>query len=315
MGVKRKAKPKSPTKRLRSPITWFGGKGNMTAKLLPLIPRHTTYVEAFGGGAALLFAKAPSMVEVYNDLDEGLVNLFRVLRDWDKFDRFRQLVELTPYSRAEWKACADLTKSGGGDDVERAWAFYVAVRIGWAGAHERAVTFSVTHSRRGMSAAASKWMSCVDALPAIYQRMMPVQIECQDFRKLLPHYDREETFFYIDPPYPHATRNASSRYRVEMTDDDHRDLVALLRGLDGMAMVSTYPNPIYAVLRDAGWHEKRWRTACYAAGGTRATGIQGKGSAKRKQPRTEQVYINPKAWDRLQAGDTHHGQGIPGITG
>ena len=64
---------------MRSPIKWFGGKGQMTKKLLPLIPEHVTYVEVFGGGASLLFAKPPSKVEVYNDLNSGLVNFFRVL--------------------------------------------------------------------------------------------------------------------------------------------------------------------------------------------------------------------------------------------
>jgi len=63
-------------KKLRSPIVWFGGKGHMVNKLLPLIPKHKIYVEPFGGGANLLIAKEPSPVEVYNDLDSGLVNFF-----------------------------------------------------------------------------------------------------------------------------------------------------------------------------------------------------------------------------------------------
>jgi len=70
-----------PNGRLRSPMWWFGGKGKMVKKLLPLIPQHKIYVEVFGGGASLLFAKEPSPVEVYNDLNSDLVNFFRVLRD------------------------------------------------------------------------------------------------------------------------------------------------------------------------------------------------------------------------------------------
>jgi len=60
----------------------------MVNKLLPLIPKHHTYVEVFGGAANLLLAKEPSAVEVYNDIDSGLVNFFRVIRDKDKFKRF-----------------------------------------------------------------------------------------------------------------------------------------------------------------------------------------------------------------------------------
>jgi len=68
--------------RLRSPIFWFGGKGNMVAKLLNLIPPHEHYCEPFGGGASLLFAKRPcGGVEVYNDINEGLYDLFCVLRE------------------------------------------------------------------------------------------------------------------------------------------------------------------------------------------------------------------------------------------
>ena len=59
--------------RLRSPIVWFGGKGLMTAKLLKLMPPHKIYVEVFGGGASLLFAKRTSPVEVYNDIDRKSV--------------------------------------------------------------------------------------------------------------------------------------------------------------------------------------------------------------------------------------------------
>lgn len=77
----------------------------MLGRLLPLIPPHHTYVEVFGGGAALLFNKEPSPVEVYNDIDGNLVNFFRVLRDPEKFQRFYQLLQLTPYSREEFRYC------------------------------------------------------------------------------------------------------------------------------------------------------------------------------------------------------------------
>jgi DNA adenine methylase len=62
---------------MRSPIVWFGGKGNLIAKILPWFPSHHTYVEPFGGGASLLFAKSLSPLEVYNDLNEGLTSFLK----------------------------------------------------------------------------------------------------------------------------------------------------------------------------------------------------------------------------------------------
>jgi len=73
-------------KRTISPIVWFGGKGLMVHKLTPLIPRGKVFVEPYGGGASILFSREPVTIEVYNDLDENLVTLFRALQDPLQFD-------------------------------------------------------------------------------------------------------------------------------------------------------------------------------------------------------------------------------------
>lgn len=72
---------------LKPPLKWYGGKQYLASKLVHLIPPHHTYVEVFGGAAALLFAKPPelSQIEVLNDIDSGLINFYRVLRDPAKF--------------------------------------------------------------------------------------------------------------------------------------------------------------------------------------------------------------------------------------
>lgn len=49
----------------------------MLKKLLPLIPEHECYAEAFAGGLALLLAKERSDVEVVNDANKELVILYR----------------------------------------------------------------------------------------------------------------------------------------------------------------------------------------------------------------------------------------------
>lgn len=53
----------------------------MTAKLLPLLPRHEQYDEPFFGGGSVFFAKAPCPHETINDADEIVMTFFRVLRD------------------------------------------------------------------------------------------------------------------------------------------------------------------------------------------------------------------------------------------
>lgn len=279
---------------LRSPIVWFGGKGNMVAKLLPLVPPHKVYVEVFGGAAALLFAKEPSLIEVYNDIDEDLVNLFRVLRDREQFIQFWQKVMLTLYSRAEREFChrtyqeIDMSK----DPVERAYRFFVAVRQSFSGkVLSGGWGYGVEESYRGMAGTVSKWLSIRDLLPQIHLRLQRVQIERNDWRKILQTYDTEETFFYLDPPYVPSVRK-SGEYKYEISEKDHEELVDYLLNLKGKWLLSGYPNEIYKRLENNGIKKIEFKTVCHGSGRTRLNKILGKGAALERVPRIEAVWFN-----------------------
>jgi len=263
----------------------------MVAKLLPLIPKHKIYVEPFGGGANLLIAKEPSLVEVYNDLDEGLVNFFRVLRDKDKFQKFYEQIVLTPYSRKEFYYCRETWQSET-DDVMRAVKWFVMARQSFSGDIYGGWSYSIEQSARGMSSAVSKWLNTIEMLPEICERLLRVQIECNDFRKVMETYDTPETFFYLDPPYVPDTRRAG-QYRCEMSIDDHKDLVNILLKINGKAMLSGYDNEIYKPLEIAGWQKLSFEVVSSAAGKTRNSNLQGKGSAKKYQKRIECVWLSP----------------------
>ena len=177
----------------------------MTKKLLPYITEHHTYVEPFGGGASLLFAKDPSPVEVYNDIDEGLVNFFRIIADPRTFRKFYHRVEVLPYTRAEYNRCR-ATWSNCKDPVERAVRWFVVARQSFSGSFATSWGSAVTASRRRMAQTCSKWLSVKDMLPEVSQRLRRVQIKQQDWRTILERYDTPETFFYLDPPYVASAR-------------------------------------------------------------------------------------------------------------
>jgi DNA adenine methylase len=275
---------------MKSPIHWFGGKGRMTAKLLPLIPPHHTYVEPFGGGASLLFAKTPSPVEVYNDRDEALVNFFLVLADPRLFKLFLRRVILLPYSRALYKKCLKEWREQT-DPVEQAWRWFVVNRQSMSGRFASGWGFDVSASSGQMSRTCSAWLSACYGLPQIHRRLQRVQIECNDWRKILDSYDRPDIFFYCDPPYPLSVRR-SGGYAYELTEANHADLISCLLRLSGKVMISGYDHPEYRRLKQAGWRQKKFMITCSAAGRTRAPGLQGRGSVTRKQSRTEIAWMN-----------------------
>ena len=274
---------------------WFGGKGHMLAKLLPLLPACRTYVEPFGGAGTVLLNRDPSPVEVFNDVDGGVVGFFRVVADAEQFARFHRRVALLPYSRelfneyrATWREQAD--------PVERAARWFVVARQSFSGRFGAGWSSVVTASGGGMVATARTWISGIERLPEIHARLQRVQIEQADWRVILARYDTPETLFYLDPPYVHGTRS-SKRYAHDMTDDDHRELVAAMLALQGKVVLSGYAHEIYAPLAAAGWQRGDFPTACHAAAKTRATGILGSGASTRMQPRIETVWRNPAALD------------------
>lgn len=256
-------------------FAWFGGKRRLCHKLLRLVPNHSLYVEVFGGAASLLLAKQPSPVEVYNDIDGRLVNFFRVVRDEEKLKRLALMLELTPYSRIEHDLSTALLNNRESyenlDDVERAYWFLYNIRTSFGGLLGRNFSYNRLHSRRGISAAVSAYLSAVDGLFELHRRLRGVQVECLDWRGCLSKYEDRHGFFYLDPPYHPETR-AYPVYDYEMGVEDHEELVERLLGFRGLVLLSGYANSTYSKLEVAGWRRLEFgaRSTVRAAHGSGA---------------------------------------------
>lgn len=274
---------------MRSPIRWFGGKGNLVKKLIPYVPSHEIYVEVFGGGASLLFAKEPSSVEVYNDVDDGLVNFFSVVRDKSKFFELQRLLSLTPCSRVVYD---DYRKSWNvPDEIERAYRWFVVARQSFSGNFGSGWCSTIKDNWRGIAASVATYLSAVDRLEEVHLRLVTTQVEKQDFGRILERYDTPETFFYCDPPYVHSTRN-QKRYSHDLSDEDHKRLVESLLKVRGKVLLSGYRNEIYLPLEEAGWSCLSWSTSNFAVARTKATGVVGKSSAKKLYSKEETIWFN-----------------------
>jgi len=265
----------------------------MSKNIISLFPKHHIYCEVFGGGGQILFAKEPSPVEVYNDIDEGLVNFFRVLRNPEKMEELKRRLELTPYSRREYYDCRD-TWDKQLDDIERALQWFVVVRQSFGGKFNNGWGFNINIVRQGMSKNNCSWINTIENFPIFTKRLLRVQIECNDFRKILNTYDTAETLFYCDSPYAPDTCSASM-YAHNLLASDHADLVSILLNIKGMIILSGYETDIYKPLLDAGWVIKKFDTTCRIAGRTSSSSLQGIGNVLEKQKRTECVYVSPNA--------------------
>jgi DNA adenine methylase len=218
----------------------------MAKWLISHFPPHRIYVEPYGGAASVLLLKQPSRTDVYNDLDEEIVNVFRVLRNSSQADELRRLLFLTPFARSEY----DLSMEPSGDPVEMARRTIVRSFMGHGSNAAIARYKSGFRSRRkGFAGPERDWKNYFDCVPAFVNRLRQIVIECCPAMELIARYDSPDTLFYIDPPYLLESRTSPKNgYRYEMTVADHEELAERLHNISGMAVVSGYDSDLYNVL-------------------------------------------------------------------
>jgi DNA adenine methylase len=246
------------------------------------MPPHTHYVEPyFGGGSVLLARDGEGVSEVANDLHFDLTTFWRVLASPDLFPRFQRLVEALPFSEGlfvDAHAVLDIPE-GEGDPVQTAAAFFVRCRQSLAGRMKAFTGVTKTRTRRGMNNEVSAWLSAVEGLPAVHERLKRVLILRRPALDVIRGQDGPDTFFYCDPPYLPDTRASPGVYAHEMDEAAHVELLAALRGVRGKVALSGYPHPLYDDTLK-GWRVVDFDMANHAAGG----------DSKRRM--TERLWLN-----------------------
>jgi DNA adenine methylase len=284
---------------LRAPVLWFGGKGKMIKKLMNHMPLGgKPYCEPFMGAATLFFARPPTPVEVLNDTDNDLVNLFKCLQDKNTFDELAHKLRYTLYARAEFVEAIEILKDKSiTDKVLRAWAFFVKLNMSinhtssLYGVWGRAFV-----SRNGYASNVnSNWFMRLTMLDDWHKRLLMAQIDNRDALEVIKYWDSNDTVFYIDPPYILDTRKSKNVYNKELNNDYHKNLVKIILDCKGAVVLSGYEHELYQPLIDAGWECTKYHTACFGACRTKKSKLQGKNSVMQRVPRVECVYSNPKA--------------------
>lgn len=239
-------------------LRYHGGKFLLAPWIISHFPKHRIYTEVFGGAASVLMRKPRSYGEVYNDLWETVVNVFRVLRDSEAATRLEQLLRLTPYSRQEFNGCGEMDIEQEIDPIEKARKTILRSFAGFGSGSTNAKhsTGFRSNSNRSGTTPAQDWAHYPDNIASFVERMRGVTIENKDYRDVLDQHDGLETLHFMDPPYVHDTRylnRGNAVYAFEMTDQDHIDMAAAVKALQGMVIICGYESALYADLFKK-WH-------------------------------------------------------------
>jgi DNA adenine methylase len=268
-------------------LRYHGGKWELADWIIRHFPPHRVYVEPFGGAASVLLQKPRSYGEVYNDLDGEIVNLFRVIREQP--GALERAVRATPFSRTEYVQAFQPSD----DPVERARQTLIRSHMGRAGQPTHGImTGFRAHAVNSGTHPATQWRNFPEHLPPIVERWRGVVVEHKPAVEVIASCDDPQTLFYLDPPYVFATRDSGKDYRHEMTDADHEQLAAVAHGVDGMVVISGYHSALYDRLY-AGWQT-----------------VEREALAEGAATRTEVLWFNAHAWDRLHSSQSLFGAGV-----
>ncbi|MDR7653727.1 DNA adenine methylase [Acinetobacter junii] len=211
-------------------VPWMGGKRRLVSQLIEKMPEHECYVELFAGGAALFFMREqPAKVEIINDVNGELVNLYRVVQH--HLEEFIRQFKWAIISRQmfEWlkAASTDLMT-----DIQRAARFYYLQHTAF-GAKNSGQTFGTATTSKAPS-----FLRIEDQLTDAYYRLSGVTVENLSWDDCLLKYDRPHSFMYADPPYW-----GLAGYGVEFGWEHYQKMAELMKTCKSKIMLSINDHP------------------------------------------------------------------------
>lgn len=211
---------------MKSPVKWVGSKRQLAKEIVKMIPEHICYVEPFVGGGSILFEKDRSKVEVINDINGNLINFYKIMQNKSEDLIYRidnSLISrelFMEYRNSNWNEL---------DDIERAFRFYYITKCSFGGLFrfnqkgECNSPFASSPSPKAKSSLHSH--NTEKSIREGFKRIKGVLIENIDYKEIVKKFDKEDTFFFFDPPY-----DTDYSYGIKFDYDELLDICRNIKG-------------------------------------------------------------------------------------
>jgi len=264
--------------KIRPPFKIHGGKWYLHSWIIENFPKdyeNMVYVEPFCGAASTFMNKNASIEEAINDLDKGVVNLLRIIRDQP--DEFIGKLKKLKYSKEAFEDAVDSQDQSRDEEMAYALNEFTLRRMSRGGL-KKAFAWS-NRERGGQPGDVNAWETIIGMIPVISERLKTTYIFNKPAMQILNAFNDQNVLTYVDPPYLHETRQSLSVYKHEMTADEHIDLANFLKSFKGKVIISGYPSPLYNRLYKP-WKCIKKKIANHAS------------QQKTKEQKTECLWIN-----------------------
>lgn len=207
---------------MNSFISWVGGKRLLREEIIKRFPKKfNRYIEAFGGGAWVLFARDKhANTEIYNDANSELVNLFRCVKNHHR--ELENQLSFILNSREVFNRLVNMHNLECLTDIQRAARFFYLIKMSYGS------------NCKDYCCIKKNVNTMVEYLTKVQNRLANVIIEHKDFQNLIQVYDREDALTYLDPPY----YGAEKYYQNKFSEVDHKRLYSCLKNIKGKFILS-----------------------------------------------------------------------------
>lgn len=213
---------------IKPPINRMGGKSKLRGRIVEKIPDHICYCEPFFGAGWVFFGKEESEVEVINDKDKELINLFKVLKHHtSEVKRLLdyEIIARDIFNEYKYAKLEEMT------DIQRAIRFMYVINQSFA---SRGISFGY-----GALKKPTQRLFEFENLDKIKSRLKNTFVENKDAIDIIKRYDRESTFFFIDPPYYETTG-----YEVKFDEQKQLELREVLMNIKGKFLLTINDNDV-----------------------------------------------------------------------
>lgn len=224
--------------KLKTPVTYYGGKQSMLKHIKPLIPPHKIYTEAFCGGAAVFFAKEPVETEVINDINGELINFYRVFKQNAK--ELNKEIDSSLHSRnLHTFATFIYSYPEFFSQVKRAWALWYLSKTSFASKLDGSYGYD-----KSKNSCVKRYVNSKEYMLAeeVARRLENAQIECTDGIKVIESRDTKETFHFVDPPYI----NSNQGHYTGFNKMHFKEVLDCLTKIEGVFMLTMFPDDMLA---------------------------------------------------------------------
>lgn len=217
--------------KIKTPFKMYGNKKQLSKSIIEVLPSLNDieeYVEPYCGTASVCLNKDKTKLEVINDIDSGIISIFRAIRD--ECSTLTKKLKKIEQSKSTFEKALEQNQFE--NNLDKAVNEFILRNM------------SVKCQKR-VYTNSENWVATLEELPLISKRLKTCFIFNKPAIEVIKAFDNEKTLCFVDPPSLEDLKKNEDLDTYDMSTDDHIELAKNLVDFKGKVVLSGYQSTLY----------------------------------------------------------------------